>query len=211
MRAAACLLTVFVFAAAGSAVAQEKHLIDPTPPGSLNPEPLPSLKNPDAPSTPAKELFARKTTPFPGPPRSIGGYFDGCLAGAAALPITGPAWQVMRLSRNRNWGNPQLLRFIERFSGRRHVAAARRADAVRAQEPSNRPRRRHLVYGDARSRAKPRRARVHLGHRGGRTRSARRRSASVDPYAYRTHPHRCAGSGGRSHSSQCRDQEGVVP
>ena len=116
MRAAACLLTVFVFAAAGSAVAQEKHLIDPTPPGSLNPEPLPPLQNSDAPSTPAKELFARKSTPFLGPPRSIGSYFDGCLAGAVPLPITGPTWQVMRLSRNRNWGNPQLVRFIERFA-----------------------------------------------------------------------------------------------
>jgi hypothetical protein len=116
MRAAARLLVLLMLAAAGSAMAQEKHLIDPTPPGALNPEPLPQLKNPDAPSTPAKELFARKSTPFPGPPRSIGGYFDGCLAGALPLPITGPTWQVMRLSRNRNWGNPQLVRFIERFA-----------------------------------------------------------------------------------------------
>ena len=116
MRAAARLLVLLMLAAAGSAMAQEKHLIDPTPPGSLNPEPLPQLKNPDAPSTPAKELFARKSTPVPGPPRSIGGYFDGCLAGAVPLPITGPTWQVMRLSRNRNWGNPQLVRFIERFA-----------------------------------------------------------------------------------------------
>src|SRR5262249_28018456 len=113
MRTAAWLLAVLILAAASSAAAQEKHLIDPTPPGSLNPEPLPPLQNPDAPSTPAKELFARKST---GPPRSIGGYFDGCLAGAVALPITGPSWQVMRLSRNRNWGNPQLVRFIERFA-----------------------------------------------------------------------------------------------
>jgi hypothetical protein len=35
------------------------------PPGSLNPKPLPPLKHPDAPSTPAKKLFARKSTPFP--------------------------------------------------------------------------------------------------------------------------------------------------
>ena len=116
MRTAARLLAVLIFAAAGSAAAQKKHLIDPTSPGSLNPEPLPPLQNPDAPSTPAKELFARKSTPFPGPSRSIGGYFDGCLAGAVALPITGPSWQVMRLSRNRNWGNPQLVRFIERLA-----------------------------------------------------------------------------------------------
>ena len=116
MLATVHLLAVLILAAAGSAVAQEKHLIVPMPPGSLNPEPLPPLQNPDAPSTPAKELFARKSTPFPGPPRSIGGYFDGCLSGAVPLPITGPTWQVMRLSRNRNWGNPQLVRFIERFA-----------------------------------------------------------------------------------------------
>ena len=91
-------------------------MIDPTPPGSLNRKPLPPLQNPDAPSTPAKELFARKSTPVPGPSRSIGGYFDGCLAGAVPLPITGSTWQVMRPSRNRNWGNLQLVRFIERFA-----------------------------------------------------------------------------------------------
>jgi penicillin-insensitive murein DD-endopeptidase len=66
------LLAVFIFAAAIPAMAQEKHLIDPTPPGSLNPEAPPPLQKPDAPSTPAKELFGRKPTPFPGPPRSIG-------------------------------------------------------------------------------------------------------------------------------------------
>jgi hypothetical protein len=83
MRAAADLLAVLLLlAAAGSVVAQEKHLINSTPAGSLNPEPLPPLQNPDARSTPAKELFARKSTPFAGPPRSIGGHFDGCLAGA---------------------------------------------------------------------------------------------------------------------------------
>src|SRR6476619_8503989 len=102
MRAAARLLAVLMLTAASSAIGQEKHLIDPTPPGSLNPEPLPQLQNPDAPSTPAKELFARKSTPFPGPPRSIGGDFDGCLGGAVSLSITGQTSQVMRPSRNRN-------------------------------------------------------------------------------------------------------------
>src|ERR1700745_1468732 len=115
MRAVICLLAVLFLAAASSAVAQEKHLIDPMLPGSLDPKPLPPLKNPDAPSTPAKELFARKSTPFPGRPLSIGDDFDRCLAAAVPLPTTGPTWQVMRPSRNRNWGNPQLIRFIERF------------------------------------------------------------------------------------------------
>src|SRR6201997_1780610 len=117
MRAAARLVAVFLFGLAGSAAAQQKHLIDPTPPGSLNPEPLPPLDHPDA-ATAAKEFFARKPTPFPGPARSIGGYSDGCLAGAAPLPVNGPSWQVMRLSRNRNWGNPDLVRFIERFANK---------------------------------------------------------------------------------------------
>ena len=89
--------------------------LDPTPPGTLNPQPLPPLEHPDAPSTPAKEIFGRELTPALGPPRSIGGYADGCLAGGKALPISGQAWQVMRLSRNRNWGNPALIAFLERF------------------------------------------------------------------------------------------------
>ena len=69
MRTVGCLLAVLFLAAASSAVAQQKHLIDPMLPGSLDPKPLPPLKNPDAPSMPAKELFARKSTPFPDPPR----------------------------------------------------------------------------------------------------------------------------------------------
>src|SRR6516162_3981449 len=119
MHIAARLVAVLLFVLAGAAAAQEKQQekppIDPTPPGSLNPEPLPPLENPNA-ATPAREFFARKPTPFPGPPRSIGGYSDGCLAGATRLPNNGPSWQVMRLSLNRNWGNPHLVRFIERFA-----------------------------------------------------------------------------------------------
>jgi penicillin-insensitive murein DD-endopeptidase len=94
---------------------------DAQDPGTLNPEPLPPLQDPNSPKIPAKELFARKTTPLPGPPQSIGSYADGCLAGAIALPITGSFWQVMRVSRNRYWGNPSLVAFIERLadSGKR--------------------------------------------------------------------------------------------
>jgi penicillin-insensitive murein endopeptidase len=32
-----------------------------------------------------------------------------------ALPLAGPAWQVMRVSRDRYWGNPRLVDFIERL------------------------------------------------------------------------------------------------
>jgi penicillin-insensitive murein endopeptidase len=86
--------------------------------GTLNPRPLPPLADPNDPSLPAKELFGRATTPTEGEARSIGFYSRGCLAGAKALPADGPTWQVMRLSRDRYWGNPVLLAFIARFSGK---------------------------------------------------------------------------------------------
>jgi penicillin-insensitive murein DD-endopeptidase len=84
--------------------------------GTLNPEPLPALANPSDPGTPAKELFGRKTAPAVMAARTIGAYSKGCLAGAKALPINGKTWQVMRLSRNRNWGHPNLVAFLERLA-----------------------------------------------------------------------------------------------
>ncbi|MDX2263975.1 MAG: penicillin-insensitive murein endopeptidase [Hyphomicrobiales bacterium] len=62
---------------------------------------------------PAKELFGAVTQPAPLAARAIGGYARGCLAGARALPVNGPAWQAMRLSRNRNWGHPALVKYVE--------------------------------------------------------------------------------------------------
>jgi penicillin-insensitive murein DD-endopeptidase len=64
----------------------------------------------------ARELFAAATAPTPMPARAIGFYAKGCLAGGVALPIDGPAWQVMRLSRNRNWGHPDLIALVERLA-----------------------------------------------------------------------------------------------
>lgn len=65
-----------------------------------------------------KYKFAAVRTPTKGPSEPIGYYPKGCLQGAVALPVNGPHWQVMRLSRNRNWGTPQLVRFIKTFSER---------------------------------------------------------------------------------------------
>ena len=98
-----------------------------TPPGAesarTNVAALPPLPNPSDPKVPARELFARKLEPAHLPSRVIGGYADGCLAGGAALPTTGPTWQVMRLSRNRNWGHPALIRFLERYAPKAAQAA----------------------------------------------------------------------------------------
>ncbi|MER2606195.1 MAG: penicillin-insensitive murein endopeptidase [Siculibacillus sp.] len=68
------------------------------------------------PPSAAKVLFGSKPTPAQLAARSIGAYSRGCLAGAVALPVDGAAWQVMRLSRNRNWGHPALIAFLERFA-----------------------------------------------------------------------------------------------
>ncbi|PWB65615.1 MAG: penicillin-insensitive murein endopeptidase [Bradyrhizobiaceae bacterium] len=103
-------IPLIVLALAAPAQAQDK--------GTLDPKPLPPLANPNDPKAPAKELFARKPQPAPLAARAIGFYTKGCLAGATALPVNGPSWQVMRLSRNRNWGHPELIRFLERLAGK---------------------------------------------------------------------------------------------
>jgi penicillin-insensitive murein DD-endopeptidase len=111
MRApASSLAIVRLLAAVSGAAAQDL--------GTLNPQPLPPLAHPDDPKTAAKELFGRKFAPTAGPSHVVGFYGAGCLAGATALPINGPAWQVMRLSRNRNWGHPELIQFLERLGTR---------------------------------------------------------------------------------------------
>lgn len=60
----------------------------------------------------AKQLFGAKPTGSQQNARAHGSYAKGCVAGAVQLPETGPTWQAMRLSRNRNWGHPQTIDFI---------------------------------------------------------------------------------------------------
>src|SRR3984957_15201497 len=100
---------------AGPALAQDK--------GSVDPKPLPPLADPHDPKLAAKELFARKLLPSATPTRVIGSYIKGCIAGAAQMPITGDTWQVMRLSRNRNWGHPDLVALLKRLSVKAHKDA----------------------------------------------------------------------------------------
>ncbi|WP_245296983.1 MULTISPECIES: penicillin-insensitive murein endopeptidase [Rhodomicrobium] len=70
-----------------------------------------------APYSPAAmEIFGAQKLPSPLAARSFGGYARGCIAGAKPLPIDGPSWQAMRLSRNRNWGHPVLVAYLERLA-----------------------------------------------------------------------------------------------
>ncbi len=64
----------------------------------------------------AKELFGAEHNSSRHKPAAFGSYAKGCIAGAQELAETGPTWQAMRLSRNRNWGHPETIRFIERLS-----------------------------------------------------------------------------------------------
>ena len=64
----------------------------------------------------AKQLFGSVQLPSIGKAVSIGFYPRGCLSGGVEFPVNGATWQVMRLSRNRNWGHPNLIRFLEKFA-----------------------------------------------------------------------------------------------
>ena len=112
---------------------------------------------------------------------------------ASSCRSTAPNWQVMRLSRNRNWGHPTLIAFLKRFAPKAarasgwpglligdHVAAARRANADRPCVASDRSRRRHLADAHARSRTDPRRARGDVGDRHGARRPSRRAARRLD-------------------------------
>lgn len=60
----------------------------------------------------ANKLFGSVMAPSRQDPMPIGAYARGCAAGLVALPETGPTWQAMRLSRNRNYGHPEMIRFL---------------------------------------------------------------------------------------------------
>src|SRR5260221_6417185 len=100
---------------ATAALAQDK--------GSVDAKPLPPLANPNDPKLGAKELFGRKVLPAAMPTRVVGFYAKGCIAGAEALPINGDTWQVMRLSRHRNWAHPDMVALLERLSVKAHKDA----------------------------------------------------------------------------------------
>lgn len=60
----------------------------------------------------ANQLFGAVDGPSDQASQPIGSYAKGCAAGMMQLPETGPTWQAMRLSRNRNWGQPELVQYL---------------------------------------------------------------------------------------------------
>ncbi|TVP96401.1 MAG: penicillin-insensitive murein endopeptidase [Roseinatronobacter sp.] len=64
----------------------------------------------------ANQLFGGHALPSMQAPEAIGSYAKGCAAGLVRLPETGPTWQAMRLSRNRNWGHPDAIAYVQDLS-----------------------------------------------------------------------------------------------
>ena len=192
--------------------------------GTLDPEAAAAAGKARRSRHPAKELFGRKTAPAPMAARSIGFYSKGCLAGAKALPINGKTWQVMRLSRNRNWGHPKLVQFLERLADKAPKIGWRGLLVGDMSQPRGGP----MLTGHASHQVgldadiwltpMPDRELTRRGARGdvgrpwwsptiARTsipKSGRRRTSRVIKAA-------AEGPEGRAHLRQRRDQEGAVP
>ena len=71
----------------------------------------------------AKQLFGAQKAASRQKSAAYGSYSKGCGAGLVQLPETGPTWQAMRLSRNRNWGHPEAIDFVQDLS--RYAASLR--------------------------------------------------------------------------------------
>lgn len=66
--------------------------------------------------TKANQLFGSVSSASDSRPMPYGSYAKGCADGLVQLPETGPTWQAMRLSRNRNWGHPVMIDFLVELS-----------------------------------------------------------------------------------------------
>ncbi|WP_104203767.1 penicillin-insensitive murein endopeptidase [Billgrantia saliphila] len=70
----------------------------------------------------AADDWSEVTDPLPGEPRIIGHHGGACLVGAEQLPADGVGYQAVDMKRNRHYGHPVLVDYIEDL-GRRVDAA----------------------------------------------------------------------------------------
>jgi penicillin-insensitive murein endopeptidase len=80
---------------------------------------LAAAAGPPAPAAPKQGIVAKQwqaqRKPSAGPALSIGTTSLGCLQGAATLPASGPGYEVVRLGRNRRYGHPNLIAYLQRL------------------------------------------------------------------------------------------------
>ena len=122
---ALCLAPLF---AAAAPLPEAKPRVDVLPAAAVAPAAVPrpapeppkgwsakkaSIPGNASPNAVAKDLFGKMDAPAPMRPLPIGSYAKGCLAGGKSLAADGPGWQVIRLSRNRYWGHPELVDYLE--------------------------------------------------------------------------------------------------
>ena len=48
----------------------------------------------------------------------IGSYSNGCIIGAEPLPYKGEGYQVIRMNKNRYYGHPDMIRYLQRLGQR---------------------------------------------------------------------------------------------
>ncbi|WP_448205763.1 penicillin-insensitive murein endopeptidase [Azospirillum sp. sgz302134] len=94
-------------------------LVASTLAGSAEAKPHKKKHTPPAPNSIA---WSQVSGPSSGPAQSIGGYAAGCIAGAQPLAGEGAGYQVIRMSRQRYYGHPDLVDYLKDFG--RKVAAA---------------------------------------------------------------------------------------
>ncbi|MEZ5815973.1 MAG: penicillin-insensitive murein endopeptidase [Hyphomicrobiaceae bacterium] len=114
MAAASDAVDISIASLVTAPAAAEPRPVGPFPPQSTVEVAAKGKKS--EPVVAAKTIFGAEKVPAPLAARSIGFYSRGCLAGAIDVPVDGKTWQVMRLSRNRNWGHPKLVALIKRLA-----------------------------------------------------------------------------------------------
>ncbi|MGE4232998.1 MAG: penicillin-insensitive murein endopeptidase [Bacteriovoracia bacterium] len=62
------------------------------------------------------KIWSELSSPDSGSPEAIGTYSAGCLAGATSMYPDGVGFHVMRISRKRFYGHPDLIQFITEVS-----------------------------------------------------------------------------------------------
>lgn len=61
------------------------------------------------------EYWQRVKRPIPGDPMPIGSYSNGCIIGAQALPFEGEGYQAIRTGKNRYYGHPDMIHYLQRL------------------------------------------------------------------------------------------------
>ncbi|MCW9718015.1 MULTISPECIES: penicillin-insensitive murein endopeptidase [unclassified Avibacterium] len=61
------------------------------------------------------EYWQKVKRPISGEPEPVGSYSNGCIIGAKPLPFNGEGYQVIRTSKNRYYGHPDMIAYLQRL------------------------------------------------------------------------------------------------